>query len=131
LVIFYLNKTIMNFEYISQPSEYELKNIVWIGIKYDKEKLIEFLNKLKELKEEGSWYTGLLCASDSMPIKLRMLTVSGSLMSIDSPWMTRADPNSVLRLTRAQVAVAGVAIGLNAVPAVVLLTATWNSVADL
>jgi hypothetical protein len=40
----------MNFEYISQPSEYELKNIVWIGIKYDKEKLIEFLNKLKELK---------------------------------------------------------------------------------
>lgn len=40
----------MNFEYISHPSEYELKNITWIGIDYDKEKLIEFIDRLKELK---------------------------------------------------------------------------------
>lgn len=40
----------MNIEYITHPSEYELKNIVWIGIEYDKEKLIKFLDRLKELK---------------------------------------------------------------------------------
>lgn len=40
----------MNIEYITHLSEYELKNIVWIGIEYDKEKLIKFLDRLKELK---------------------------------------------------------------------------------
>ena len=30
-------------------SEYELKNIVWIGIEYDKEKLINFFDKYNQL----------------------------------------------------------------------------------
>jgi len=31
-------------------SEYELKNITWVGIEFDKEKLIKFLDRYDELK---------------------------------------------------------------------------------
>lgn len=40
----------MKISYKSYPSEYELSNIKWIGIEYDKEKLIEFFNHYEELK---------------------------------------------------------------------------------
>lgn len=36
--------------YKDYPSEYELKNIIWIGIEYDKDKLIQFLRRYEELK---------------------------------------------------------------------------------
>ncbi len=40
----------MKVDYKNFLSEYELKNIVWVGIDYDKEKLIEFFNRYQKLK---------------------------------------------------------------------------------
>lgn len=40
----------MKLGYKNYPSEYELKNIVWNGIEYDKDKLIQFITKYEELK---------------------------------------------------------------------------------
>jgi hypothetical protein len=40
----------MQFGYKESTSEYELKNIVWNGIEYDKKKLIRFVEKYKHLK---------------------------------------------------------------------------------
>lgn len=39
----------MKFEYKNSLPEYELKNIVWVGIEYDKQKLIRFINKYNNL----------------------------------------------------------------------------------
>ena len=39
----------MKFEYKNSLPEYELKNIVWVGIEYDKQKLIRFINKYNTL----------------------------------------------------------------------------------
>lgn len=41
----------MKLSYNQSVSEYELKNIVWVGLEYDKEKLIKFIQKYKDLKE--------------------------------------------------------------------------------
>jgi hypothetical protein len=40
----------MRIDYKNFLSEYELKNIVWIGIEYDKEKLISFFDRYQQLK---------------------------------------------------------------------------------
>lgn len=40
----------MKTTYKEQPSQYELKNIKWFDIEYNKEKLIEFVNRYEELK---------------------------------------------------------------------------------
>jgi hypothetical protein len=40
----------MQFGYKDYLSEYELKNIVWVGIEYDKKKLIRFVEKYQYLK---------------------------------------------------------------------------------
>lgn len=40
----------MKTTYKEQPSQYELKNIKWFDIQYNKEKLIEFVNRYEELK---------------------------------------------------------------------------------
>jgi hypothetical protein len=37
-------------DYKNFLSEYELKNIVWVGIEYDKEKLISFFDRYQQLK---------------------------------------------------------------------------------
>jgi len=41
---------IMNKEYKKYPSEYVLKNVVWNGIEYDKNKLISFIKRYEQLK---------------------------------------------------------------------------------
>ena len=41
---------IMRFDYKNILSEYELKHIVWVGIEYDKEKLISFIERYNQLK---------------------------------------------------------------------------------
>jgi hypothetical protein len=40
----------MKTTYKEYPSEYELKHIKWVGIEYNKEKLIEFVNRYEDLK---------------------------------------------------------------------------------
>ena len=40
----------MRMDYKNFLSEYELKNIVWAGIEYDKEKLISFFDRYQQLK---------------------------------------------------------------------------------
>ena len=40
----------MQLSYKESASEYELKNIVWNGIEYDKKKLIRFIQKYEYLK---------------------------------------------------------------------------------
>lgn len=40
----------MKIDYKNFLSEYELKNIVWVGIEYDKEKLISFFDRYQHLK---------------------------------------------------------------------------------
>jgi hypothetical protein len=40
----------MKLSYKKSMSEYELKNIVWNGIDYDKRKLIRFVEKYEYLK---------------------------------------------------------------------------------
>jgi hypothetical protein len=40
----------MKIEYKNFLSEYELKHIVWVGIEYDKEKLISFFDRYQQLK---------------------------------------------------------------------------------
>lgn len=40
----------MQVDYKNFSSEYELKHIVWVGIEYDKEKLIRFFERYEELK---------------------------------------------------------------------------------
>jgi hypothetical protein len=40
----------MKFKYKTNLSEYDLKNIIWVGIEYDKEKLIKFFEKYHTLK---------------------------------------------------------------------------------
>lgn len=40
----------MKINYKNFLSEYELKNIVWVGIEYDKEKLINFFDRFQKLK---------------------------------------------------------------------------------
>jgi hypothetical protein len=40
----------MNFDYKNFLSEYELNHIVWSGIEYDKEKLINFIDRYNQLK---------------------------------------------------------------------------------
>lgn len=40
----------MKTTYKDYPSQYELKNIKWVDIEYNKEKLIEFVNRYEELK---------------------------------------------------------------------------------
>jgi len=40
----------MENKYKKFLSEYELKNITWVGIEYDKEKLIDFFDRYDELK---------------------------------------------------------------------------------
>lgn len=40
----------MDFSYNSLSSEYQLTHITWEGIEYDKEKLIKFIDRYKELK---------------------------------------------------------------------------------
>lgn len=40
----------MRMDYKNFLSEYELKNIVWVGIEYDKEKLISFFDRYQQLK---------------------------------------------------------------------------------
>lgn len=41
----------MKYEYKSYQSEYELKHIKWVGINYDKEKLIAFIQHYQHLKD--------------------------------------------------------------------------------
>ena len=40
----------MKTDYKDYPSLYELKNIKWVDIEYNKEKLIEFVNQYEQLK---------------------------------------------------------------------------------
>lgn len=40
----------MKTTYKDYPSQYELTNIKWVDIEYNKEKLIEFVNRYEELK---------------------------------------------------------------------------------
>jgi hypothetical protein len=40
----------MKIDYKNFLSEYELKHIVWVGIEYDKEKLISFFDRYQQLK---------------------------------------------------------------------------------
>lgn len=40
----------MKIDYKNFVSEYELKHIVWVGIEYDKEKLISFFDRYQQLK---------------------------------------------------------------------------------
>jgi hypothetical protein len=40
----------ISFESKNFLSEYELKHIVWVGIEYDKEKLISFFDRYQQLK---------------------------------------------------------------------------------
>ncbi len=40
----------MRVDYKNFVSEYELKHIVWVGIEYDKEKLISFFDRYQQLK---------------------------------------------------------------------------------
>jgi hypothetical protein len=40
----------MQFIHKNFLSEYELKNVVWVGIEYDKEKLISFFERYDQLK---------------------------------------------------------------------------------
>ena len=40
----------MRVDYKNFSSEYELKHIVWVGIEYDKEKLISFFDRYQQLK---------------------------------------------------------------------------------
>ena len=40
----------MKFDYKNFSSEYELKHIVWVGIEYDKEKLVSFFDRYQQLK---------------------------------------------------------------------------------
>lgn len=40
----------MIIDYKTFSSEYELKHIVWVGIEYDREKLIKFFNRYEQLK---------------------------------------------------------------------------------
>jgi hypothetical protein len=40
----------MKIEHKNFSSEYELKHIVWVGIEYDKEKLISFFDRYQQLK---------------------------------------------------------------------------------
>jgi len=44
----------MTFKYKKFLSEYELKNVTWVGIEYDREKLINFFNRYNELKHLSS-----------------------------------------------------------------------------
>lgn len=44
----------MTFKYKKFLSEYELKNVTWVGIEYDREKLISFFNRYNELKHLSS-----------------------------------------------------------------------------
>jgi len=40
----------MHTDYKNFSSEYELKHIVWVGIEYDREKLINFFDRYQQLK---------------------------------------------------------------------------------
>lgn len=40
----------MKVDYKNFVSEYELRHIVWVGIEYDKEKLISFFDRYQQLK---------------------------------------------------------------------------------
>jgi hypothetical protein len=40
----------MKVDYKNFASEYELEHIVWVGIEYDKEKLIRFFDRYQQLK---------------------------------------------------------------------------------
>ncbi len=40
----------MKFDCKNFLSEYELKNVVWVGIEYDKEKLIKFIHRYEQLR---------------------------------------------------------------------------------
>lgn len=51
----------MKSEYRSYQSEYELKHIKWIGIEYDKEKLISFIQHYQYLKDR---HKDPLCAEE-------------------------------------------------------------------
>jgi hypothetical protein len=44
----------MKMEYKEYPSEYILKNVVWYGIEYDRQKLIQFVNRYQSLKSAFS-----------------------------------------------------------------------------
>jgi hypothetical protein len=40
----------MHIDYKNFSSEYELKHIVWVGIEYDRERLINFFDRYQQLK---------------------------------------------------------------------------------
>jgi hypothetical protein len=40
----------MHIDYKNFSSEYELKHIIWVGIEYDREKLINFFDRYQQLK---------------------------------------------------------------------------------
>jgi hypothetical protein len=40
----------MHIDYKNFSSEYDLKHIVWVGIEYDREKLINFFDRYQQLK---------------------------------------------------------------------------------
>jgi hypothetical protein len=44
----------MKFKHKKFLSEYELKNVTWVGIEYDREKLINFFDRYNELKHLSS-----------------------------------------------------------------------------
>lgn len=49
--VYFVSKRLgMKISYKNFLSEYELKNVVWVGIEYDKEKLINFINRYEQLR---------------------------------------------------------------------------------
>lgn len=54
-------------KYKNYPSLYELKNIIWFGLDYDKEKLIDFINTYNDLiKNDPINSVELISAMDSV-----------------------------------------------------------------
>ena len=42
----------MQFSHKNYPSEYELKNVIWVGLEYNKKKLIKFFEKYEYYKSQ-------------------------------------------------------------------------------
>lgn len=42
----------MQFSHKNYPSEYELKNVIWVGLEYNKKKLIKFFKKYDYYKSQ-------------------------------------------------------------------------------
>lgn len=83
-------------KYKDYPSKYELYNIIWVGIEYDKSKLIRLLKRIRKLKflffikryrEELSILEDILKSYDSEKLKNLLLNdEQTSRMAIIEKW---------------------------------------------